>query len=173
MAVVNVKSPLISNYDAQPRILSSGYLAGANDIVQCGVIACGATDSAASVYRVGWLPSGARIEDIQIQNDANTGGTSYKLGVLFSTNDGGGTVVTFSDQIFASAITMASARNVWTSIYNPSILSAGGLPVNCALRVWELLGLAADPYKEYHLAWTAVAPGSAGGNIATQLTYVK
>ena len=173
MAVVNVKSVTVQNYEAQPRILTSGYQAGANDIVANGIVACGATDSAGSVYRIGFIPSGARLEDIQIQNDANTAGTSYKLGVLFATADGGAVVVTYSDQIFASGVSMAAARAAWTSIYNPSILNAGGLCANTNLRIWELLGLAADPYKEFHLAWSAVTPGTAGGNIATQYTYVK
>ncbi len=173
MAVVNVKSVTVTNYEAQPRVLSSGYFAGANDIVANGIVTTGATDSANSTYRVGFIPSGARIEDIQVQNDANTAGTSYQLGVYYQTVDGGAVPVAGAAQIFANAVTFATARNVWTSIYNPSILAAGGLPANTNLRVWELLGLAADPFKEYHLVWTAVTPGTAGGNIATQYTYVK
>lgn len=173
MAVVNVKSVLVSNYDAQPRILSNGYIAGAGDTITCGICLAGAADSAASVYRVGFIPSGARIQDVQLQNDANTAGTSYKIGVAFATQDGGGLPVALADQIFGSVITMAAARNVWTSVYNPSILGAGGLPANNNLRVWELLGLAADPFKEYHVIITAVTPGSVGGNMAVQYSWLR
>lgn len=169
MAVVNVKSVIVSNYDAQPRILTSGFIAGSNDTIFTGIVTCGATDSANSVYRIGYIHSGTLVSDIYIQNDANTGGTSYKFGVALSTFDGGGLPVAGSDSIFATVVTMAAARNVWTAILNPSILAAGGLPANNNLRVWELLGLAADPFKEYHLIMTAVTPGTGGGVVATRV----
>jgi hypothetical protein len=173
MAVVNVKSIIVSNYDAQPRVLTSGYIAGSNDTTSTAIVACGASDSATSVYRAMYIPSGVLLSDLAIMNDANTGGTSYKFGVAFNTQDGGALPVANSDLIFASTITMASARNVWTNILNPSILNAGGLPANVNLRVWELLGLAADPFKEYHLIMTAVTAGTGGGNVAIRANWLR
>lgn len=173
MAVVNIKSTVVSNADATPVILNNPFVAYGGDYNETGVCAAGATDSAASVYRYFRIPSGARIQDVQVMNDANTSGTSYKCGVLFVAGDGGGVVVAASDQIFFSAVTMAAARSIWTSLYFPSILAGGGLVANTSLRIWELLGLAADPFKIYDLAISAVTPGSAGGNMAVQLSYVR
>jgi len=84
MAVVTRQGTLITNYNAQPRILSSGYQAGANDTVSVGTVVTVATDSIASVYKYGYLPSGVRIQDIQLLNDATTAGV-WKLGLY--TND--------------------------------------------------------------------------------------
>lgn len=84
MALVTRQSALISNYDAQPRIISSGYLAGANDTVAASSISTVATDSIGSIYTYGFLPSGVRVEDVQMQNDATTAGV-WNLGVY--TND--------------------------------------------------------------------------------------
>jgi hypothetical protein len=84
MAVVNTKGTLITNYDAVPRILSSGYLAGANDTNSVATVAAVSTDSIASTYRFGFLPSGVRVIDIQMVNDATTTGV-WKLGVLCNT----------------------------------------------------------------------------------------
>src|ERR1700687_5146560 len=137
MAVVNVKSVLVSNFDAQPRILSNSFLAGALPIETVTTVAIGATDSIGSTYRVGFIPSGARVSDIWLQNDALTNGTSYECGVAFNTADGGALPVALSDEIFFAAVDMHLARNAWTSVYNPSILAAGGLPANATLRVWE------------------------------------
>jgi hypothetical protein len=173
MAVVNVKSTLISNYDAQPRILSNGYIAGANDTTGCGIVACGASDSAGSIYRIGFLPSGALLSDLSVMNDANTSGTSYKFGVAYSTQAGGALPVANSDVIFGSAITMASARATFTPVLYPSILNAGGSTANCNLRVWELLGLTVDPFVEYHLIMGVVTPGSAGGNVAVRFCWLR
>ncbi len=71
MAVVNVKSTIVSNYDAQPRVLTNGYISGAPDTTGCGIVPLGATDSATSVYRIAFLPSGVLLSDLAIMNDAN------------------------------------------------------------------------------------------------------
>lgn len=84
MALVTRQSVTISNYDAQPRIITSGFLAGANDTVGVASVTTVATDSIGSIYAYGFLPSGVRVEDIQMQNDATTAGV-WNLGIY--TND--------------------------------------------------------------------------------------
>jgi hypothetical protein len=84
MAVVTRLSTIVSNYEASPRVLTSGYLSGANDTVGVATVATVATDSIGSTYKFAFIPSGIRIEDIQMQNDATTAGV-WKLGLY--TND--------------------------------------------------------------------------------------
>lgn len=84
MAVVTRQSTTISNYDAQPRVLTSGYISGANDTTGTASVTTVATDSIASVYTYGFLPSGVRLIDIQMLNDATTAGV-WSIGVY--TND--------------------------------------------------------------------------------------
>jgi hypothetical protein len=81
MAVVTRLSTIVSNYEAVPRILTSGYISGANDTVGCGIVGAVSTDSIASVYKFNFLPSGVRVEDIQMQNDATTAGV-WSLGII-------------------------------------------------------------------------------------------
>lgn len=173
MAIVNVKSALVTNYDAQPRVLSNDYEAGGRVEEAVGIVALAAADNNTSTYRVGFIPSGVRVSDIEIMNDAMANGTSYKFGVYSNTADGGAVPVANSDLIFASVISVVAARSVWTSILFPSILNAGGLPANARLRVWELLGLTADPFKLYHLVITAVAAATVAGNIAVKYSWVR
>lgn len=87
MAVVNSKSVIVTNYESQPRVLSSGYLAGSGDTVQVATVAAAATDSIASTYRYGYLPSGVRVQDVQLMNDATTAGV-WKLGVYLTASQG-------------------------------------------------------------------------------------
>lgn len=87
MALVTRLSTPISNYEAQPRVLTSGYLVGANDTVGVASIATVATDNIGSIYRFGFIPSGIRLEDIQMQNDATTAGV-WQLGVYLNDNQG-------------------------------------------------------------------------------------
>lgn len=173
MGVVNVKATQISNFDAQPRILTQPYIERTTEQTGIGIVSCGASDSAGSIYRLGFLPSGALLSSLSVMNDANTSGTSYKFGVALNTNDGGGLPVANSDQIFASVVSMASARTALTGILSPSILNAGGLAANFNLRIWELLGLTSDPDKLYHLIMTAVTAGSAGGSVAAKYSYLR
>ena len=87
MAVVTRLGTLVSNYEAVPRILSSGYLAGANDTVAVATVGAVSTDSIASVYKFGFVPSGVRIEDIQMMNDLTTTGI-WNLGIILNDNQG-------------------------------------------------------------------------------------
>lgn len=84
MAVVNTLGTLVSNYNAQPRVLSSGYLAGANDTNVVATVAAASTDSIGSTYRFCFIPSGVRIIDVQMQNDLTTTGV-WQMGVLCNT----------------------------------------------------------------------------------------
>jgi hypothetical protein len=84
MALVTRLSTVVSNYEAVPRILTSGYLAGANDTNFVASVSAVSTDSIGSIYKFGFLPSGVRIIDIQMQNDATTAGV-WQMGVY--TND--------------------------------------------------------------------------------------
>jgi hypothetical protein len=185
--VVNTLSTVVSNYNAQPRILTSGYLAGGNDTVGVATVSTTATDSIGSTYRFGFIPSGVRMEDIQIMNDATTagvwqigvygntqqGGTVYTAGVA-STFAAGAVPVTNANEIFsATGVSTASAQAGWVSAYKPSILGAGFLANNVNLRVWELLGLSQDPFYEFHLVLTATTAPTAVGNISLQWSWVR
>ena len=186
MAVVTTKSSIVSNYDAQPRVITSGYLAGANDTVTAATVAAGAGDSANSLYKFCYIPSGVRIEDIQIQNDATTAGV-VKLGLYTNTQQGGifytggvpATIAaaslpaTGADQIFGTGISTASAQNTWKSVYNPTILTGSSLAANVGLRVWELLGFSADPFYEFHMVATVTTGMTAAGTIALQVSWVR
>ena len=80
MALVTRVSTNVSNYAASPRVLTSGYLAGANDTICTAAVGAVSTDSIGSIYEFGFLPSGVRIEDILLQNDATTAGV-WSVGI--------------------------------------------------------------------------------------------
>src|SRR5271170_511637 len=105
MAVVTRLSTTVSNYEASPRVLTSGYIAGGNDTICTSYVGAVSTDSIASVYKFGFLPSGVRIEDILLQNDATTAGV-WKMGVY--TND-------------LQSLNLALSLNTWnaTTAYVP------------------------------------------------------
>lgn len=235
MALVTRQSSTVSNYDAQPRILTSGYLAGATDTICYASVASVSTDSIGSIYTYGFLPSGVRIEDIQMLNDATTAGvwsmgvytndlqalnlgapasgggqaayntwnsiTTYVTGqvVLFngvvytasagSTNSappsgnwttGGAQIVPPSSLVIASAVSIlgsgistAAAKTTWTSVYTPKVTTITATAANASLRVWELLGMAQDPYYDFLIALTSTTAPTAAGAIGLQYAWVR
>lgn len=172
MGVVNINSTQITNDLATPAVLNNPSIAGGSDFESVDVCAMGSADSNASTYRFFRIPSNARVVDLQVMNDANTNGTSYKCGVL--NINGGSTVVSGSDAILMPAGTsMASARNVWTTLYFPAIAGSSAAVANVTKRIWELLGLATDPSVTYDVVVTAVTAGTVGGNLALRLCYTR
>lgn len=118
MAVVNRLSTPVSNYEAQPRVLTSGYLIGANDTVGVATVATVATDSIASTYKYAFIPSGVRIQDIQLMNDATTAGV-WKLGLYTNDNQG---------------LNLALSLNTWnsTTAYVPgNVVQYNGVVYYC------------------------------------------
>jgi hypothetical protein len=83
MALVTTPSPIVANYSAQPRVLTSGYISGGSDTIGCGIVAAAATDSIGSIYQFAFLPSGVRVQDIQLKNDATTAGV-WTMGVYLN-----------------------------------------------------------------------------------------
>lgn len=83
MALVTRLSTTVSNYEAQPRVLTSGYLSGGNDTIGIASVTTVASDSIGSIYRYSFIPSGVRIEDILLANDATTAGV-WQCGVYLN-----------------------------------------------------------------------------------------
>lgn len=164
MGVVNTKSTAITNADASSRVPNSPYIE--RGAVQSSVakVNIAATDSNTSTYRLCRLSSNMRMQAIKLLFDAITGGTSFKLGI-YDTAANGGAVV--SQALFGSALDL-SAGNV-TGL---EVLNQNNSIANMEKRLWELLGLSADPFKDYDLVLSAVTIGTSGGNVAALASFV-
>jgi hypothetical protein len=82
------------------------------------------------------------------------------LGLYRTASDGGAVV---SQTLFASAQSIASAITLGTNVRFEQDDVA-----NVEKRVWELLGLSADPNLEYDVTLTLTAAATAGGTISLQ-----
>ena len=113
------------------------------------------------------VSSSARISQILVANDAITVGTSYDFGVYDVAAVNSGAVV--DADAFLSAVDMSSARAQLVDLTHES---ASNPIENIEKRLWELLGLSADPFKEYDLAFTANTVGTSAGTISMVVRYV-
>lgn len=158
MAVVNTKTASVTARDATPNTLTNYRKQKSTD---GGLVAIAAADDDTSVYRVMRINSSARIYEVKVTNDAITGGTDYDFGV-YQTPANGGAVVT--KDVLVDGATHASARLVPTLLPFQAGASYGK-------ALWEILGLSADPVREYDLCWTANTVGSGAGNLVTYVDF--
>lgn len=164
MAVANTKSTLITNADATPPVLTSSYIANGMLRESVGTVETLAADDAASVYRFVRLPSNARITSILLGSDAITGASASDVGV-YQTAANGGAVV--DADFFATDVDISSA-----TAFTEVMLEATATDiVKVEKRLWELLGLSADPGIDYDIAVT-VNDVTAAGTISMKVKYV-
>lgn len=165
-AVGVLKSPQLQSAE------SLGALSLSEVFEAFGLITMGSADVAGQVYRVCRIPAGARVSDVQIMNDANPSGSLYRIGVVMPGT--GALIVAGSDGILAPAISLDVSRPTWTSVFSPALAGSTSSVANIGLRIWELLGLSADPSPAdkdvfYNVAMTAITPGAQGANVMVRI----
>lgn len=164
MAVVNTKSTIITLRDAGKIV--PAYLSGAVRCQAAATVEVAASDDNNSVYKFLRVHSSWRAVSLEIFNDAITSGTVFDFG-LWETEENGGAVV--SQEFFVSDLTMATAR---TTSPGQMIFEAGDI-ADIEKRIWQRLGLAADPGKEYDLCAIGTTVGSGAGTISIQFAWVQ
>ena len=166
MATENLKSTAITNGDATPTDQTAAYLAHGR-MRECVGVVEGAGGDAGSTYRFARIPSWARVTDVFFACDDLSGaaGATLDLGLYRTAADGGAVV---DADFFASAIDVATAAVAWTRVGNES----GVVDISeSEQRVWELLGLSADPKIFYDVAGTS-AVAAVTGTMAVKVRYV-
>lgn len=160
-AVVTVKSTVLTNRDALPSVINKAFLDGARVRHKRGVVTVTNGDSVASTYRFGTIKSNDLVKQIVIDCGACGAGCQFNVG-LYDTTGNGGAVVSVS--LFATALDVSAAlRAVDITRQSGTITVA-----NMEKRVWELLGLAADPMKEYDVCAT-ILNAAAGATVQAAL----
>lgn len=171
MAVVAVNSTSVTNYNATPRVqIPRGKADG--EVVRAinETVAVTSGDSATSVYRFGKIRSSDWVDRIRMVSADIGTTTAADLGLydlLTATN--GGTVVDVD--FFGSAISLNGGAIDSDVTFEAA--AAGGLYTNGAKRVWEALGLTADPGKEYDVAATLTGAADAAGTILLRVYVVR
>jgi len=164
MAVANSKSESITAFDATPREVAPGFKHKAHLSISRDTVEIAVADDNNSVYRMVRIPSSAVIRELNILNDAITAGTDFNLGV-YQVLDNGAAVV--DDNLFSDAIDMSSARTLpLNAMYEAGIDIADG-----DTRLWELLGLTEDSFRDYDLCFTGITVGSSVGTLYLECVW--
>jgi hypothetical protein len=166
MAVVNLKSTAITNFEAAPKVPTSSYIHAGMLRESIGTLEVAADNTNASVYRMVRVPSGARISEILIANDAMASATGWDLGV-YQTAENGSAVV--DDDLFMSAVDISAGNAQWTPLH---FESASSDMASIESRLWELLSLSADPFCDYDICFTADTVGTGAGTVSLCIRWV-
>lgn len=148
MAATNRNSTAIADMVATPRVPVNPAKGAAGRLFEvCGYVANAADDSSGgSVFRYCRVPSNARISAVLLcTGDATTAG-NINIGI-WQTADNGGAVV--DADLFASALALTGGP-----FYNSDQTYESGeyTFAESVKPLWEVLGLTADPNREYDVA---------------------
>ncbi len=164
MAIANTKSTAVSNRDASPRVPSPAHLVRGPLFEAVGTVEIAVVDDDTSVYRMARLRSSDRVSQLTVFNDAITGGI-FDLGLYRTADDGGAAV---DADLFGSALSLNGASAVGTDVV---FESAATDIAKIEKRLWELLGLSADPQIDYDVALTGSTVGATAGTVSLRVRF--
>lgn len=162
MAVVNVTSASLTSRNS--GVAANVPFASGDLEVIVGQMPVTNTDSIASTYRVQRISSNAIVTAAFLFNGAVTGAAA-DVG-LYQTAANGGLVVDADFFAAAQSIAVASAG---VSILGSNTATYG--PANREKRIWEVLGLAADPQRDYDVVLTLTAAATATAPAGVSINY--
>lgn len=164
MASSILKSTVITNRDALPRVANNNRLSNAHKRTATGFVTSLAADDTNSRYRLVAVPSNAIIRGIYLGSVAQGAG-AVNVGVYRNTADGGAAV---SASLFAAAFSVAAAvaRSDVTNQAGTYTFSLREQPL------WQAAGLAADPLSDLDIVVAPSTTFTNGGQIGIEVEYV-
>ncbi len=163
MAVVNTRSTYIGNAESVPPVISQGHLHRGRMLSSVGTVSVAATDQANSTYRFTRLKSSERVISAHLTAEALGGSAAVDIS-LYDTEDNGGALV--SSQFFASAVAIATAITRVDVTHEQNTVYT---VAKREKRVWEVLGLSADPQKDYDVVGKLTADAASAGTMTLDL----
>ncbi len=170
MAVVTLKSTVITNATASPVVLTGGYIANGNLRESQGFANIGSGDDIASTYRLFRLRSSDRVSALRVYC-ADIGTTALAdIGLYNVSSVSAGAVVDVD--FFASALSISGGALNGVDITFEAAAN-NGILTNGEKRIWEALGLTSDPCKEYDVVATLTAASDAAGTVLFRCQFVS
>ncbi|WP_433886947.1 hypothetical protein [Pseudomonas vranovensis] len=171
MAVVNVKSTAVTAGDAFPQTLTAQKIDGGRLRERVGVAEATATDSIGSTYRLVRISSGDRVSRLLLSCDAITTAVG-DIGLYDIDAVNKGAVVDADFFASAQALTSALVNTDVTHEADAADAGAGFGLADVEKQIWQALGLASDPGKQYDVAITLTAAATGAGTLVLRMQYL-
>ena len=165
--MANVNSTWIGNAVATPKVLTNSNKSVGRLFCAKSVATVSATIPANDTVRMVRVPSTARISQVLLSTgDATTAG-AINIGI-WQTVENGGAVV--DADLFASALALTGGPFLNS---DQTFESTEYTYAESALPLWEVLGLSADPLREYDVVCEVSTTGNGMDTvIALEVRYV-
>jgi hypothetical protein len=162
--VVVRKSALITARDAFPQIPVDLRKAG-RSFEKREIVTLVSGDSIASTLIFFSLASNAVVVSLKVSLATLGTTTAGNVGLYDTTVNGGAAV---SASFFAAALNLHTALNKGEQLFG-----GGGVitPANAMQMIWQQLGLASDPGKDYDVVITLTGAADGGGAILVECGY--
>lgn len=165
MAVVALKATPLSNSDSVPRVPNTSFFQNGAIKEDIGASSVADGDSIGSTFRLARISSSVRVSQLLLSCGAVTAAAA-DIGLYRTAADGGAVV---DADFFASAQSIASALTHTDVTYESGVVALA----NRGKRIWEQLGLTADPFLDYDVALTLTAAASGGaGGVELKVRYI-
>lgn len=169
MAVVALKSTAITNATATPAVPNSANVVAGNIRESQGFAVIASGDSVGSTYRLFRIRSADRLSMLRVYSPDIGTTTAGDVG-LYRTNADGGAVVDVD--AIASALSLSGGALNGVDITFEATAAVGSI-ANAESKVWQALGLTADPHLEYDVVLTLTGAADAAGNALFRMQYVS
>lgn len=170
--MANNDSTIVTNLEATPVVFADASELYGKQRTLIETFEIAAADNDADTYTLYPVSLDARIDDLQIFNDAITGGTDYDIGFYKITDNNLGAAID-ADKLMDGQ-TMASARSVFTSVLGLGT-NAIDIGTESGEKVWELCGYAsidaareANQTNQVYIVITANTVGTAAGSLVVK-----
>lgn len=165
--MADLYSASLTNAVASPRVPNNAAIAGGRMVEGIGVVTPAANQADDTIMRCVRVPSNARVSQILINAaDATTAG-KVDCGI-YQTDENGGAVV--DRDLFANAFDLTGGPFANTDI---TFESGEYTIAESEQPLWEVLGLSADPQREYDVALTVETLFNGGPtSIGLKVRYV-
>jgi hypothetical protein len=166
VGVASVKSLSILNSDAQAPSVPS-YLSKGQVLSTVGVAKVSATDTAGSMYKLCRVPSGARITSMKMDSSEMEGFTSGSIGLYTTQNTSATQGSPVCPELFGAGIDFSGSEDEAYDVLFDNLAID-----QAEKRIWELMGLDADPFILYDIVVTSVVQSGCEGAINMRLDFV-
>lgn len=164
MAVETVKSGVITNRDATPRVINNPAALKGDVKGFTGVATIANLADIASKYLFAQIPSNAILRSLEISSPDIGTTVTMDVGLCRTTADGGAVV---DADFFKAAVDLHSGAIAKSNILRGNVATIAF----AEKRVWELLALASDPCIMYDVVGTLAAASDAAGTVVVEGSY--
>jgi hypothetical protein len=170
----NLKSTLITNRDATPKVLTDSYISGGEIKESEGYVLTGAADQIASTYRLCQVPSNARVCSLDFQSSGCGSAAQVDVCVFYPTfiPVGAGLVASQASQminttLFGTNVACSSA------VAATNLITTANIAINVQEQpLWQAAGLTSDPMIDLDLGLYVTGSTSAAGYVSLKARYM-